>query len=115
MSITGDTAKILVLTLQRLCTFTLRPILPREKNETRYFRRREQLYQQDPFPPFATTQSCNKLNPHNLLNQGRAHNAIRLHWKHTKLGRHGNLFVPGWQTTSVLILRSPPHTTKPGV
>ena len=28
MSITGDTAKILDLTLERLCTITLRPILP---------------------------------------------------------------------------------------
>src|SRR6266567_7086761 len=103
MSITGDTAKILVLTLQRLCTFTLRPILPREKNETRSFRRREQPYWQDTF----LLQFCyhpilpNKLNPHDLLNQGRAHNAIRLHWKFTKYGRLSNLFSPGWPSTSV--------------
>ena len=28
---TGDTAKILDLTLERLCTFTLRPTLPKSK------------------------------------------------------------------------------------
>ena len=31
LSITGDTAKILGLTLERLCTFTLRPILPKRR------------------------------------------------------------------------------------
>ena len=64
LSITGDTAKILGLTLERLCTFTLRPILPREKNETRSFRRRIQPYQLDPFPLAVATSEClaNKLN-----------------------------------------------------
>ena len=31
LSITGDTAKILGLTLKRLCTFTLRPTLPKRR------------------------------------------------------------------------------------
>ena len=64
LSITGDTAKILGLTLERLCTFTLRPILPREKNETRSFRRRIQPYKLDPFPLAVATSEClaNKLN-----------------------------------------------------
>ena len=31
LSITGDTAKILGLTLERLCTFTLRPTLPKRR------------------------------------------------------------------------------------
>ncbi len=58
LSITGDTAKILGLTLERLCTFTLRPILPREKNETRSFRRRIQPYTPDPFPLAVATSEC---------------------------------------------------------
>jgi hypothetical protein len=51
-----------------------------------------------------------QVEPQSLRNQDRAHNVIRLHWKLTKHGRHCNIFVPGWQTTSVLTLRSPPHT-----
>src|SRR5215203_1960552 len=86
LSVTGDTAKILGLTLERLCTFTLRPILPREKNETRSFRRRIQPYQLDPFPLGRSyiRMSSKQVEPYNLINPGRAHNTIRLHWKLSK-------------------------------
>jgi hypothetical protein len=46
--------------------------------------------------------SSKQVGPHNLLNPGRAHNTIRLHWKLTKHGRHSNLFNPEWPTTSAL-------------
>jgi hypothetical protein len=52
------------------------------------------------------------MNPHNIINQDRAHIVIRLHWKLAKHGRHGSLFVPGWHTTSVLTLRK--NTTYSG-
>jgi hypothetical protein len=62
---------------------------------------------------FSTT-SCvaHKLNPHNLVSQDRAHSVIRPHWKYTKHRRHGNLFNPGWQTTSVLLRFTPPSTRR---
>jgi hypothetical protein len=98
-----DSANQLVFdTSQGLCTFTLRFILcPYIKwNET--FLRREQLtgkIRSQPkiqLPPSSCTQVA---LPH-LISQDRAHNVIRLHWKYSKHGRHVNLFVPGWQTTS---------------
>jgi hypothetical protein len=36
-----------------------------------------------------------------LLNQDRAHNIIRLHWKYSKYGRHSNLFNPEWPSLAV--------------
>jgi hypothetical protein len=36
-----------------------------------------------------------------LLNQDRAHNVIRLHWKYSKHGRHSNLFNPKWPPRAV--------------
>ena len=93
---TGDTAKILVLTLERVCTFTLRLNHPnilytlgafgKGEIETRPLGGEIQLYQ----PDSMLLQFCyhpmsdNKMNPHNLLILGRAHITSRLHWKLTK-------------------------------
>jgi hypothetical protein len=44
--------------------------------------------------------SCTQVAPSHLISQDRAHIVIRLHWKYSKQGRHGSLFVPGWQSTS---------------
>jgi hypothetical protein len=57
---------------------------------------------QDSFPTYnsTTSTSCTQVVPSHLISQDRAHIVIRLHWKHSKHGRHGNLFVPGWQSTS---------------
>jgi hypothetical protein len=49
------------------------------------------------------------------LNQDRAHNVIRLQWKYTKHGRHSNLFVLGWQTTSELTQVTTTHEMLPQV
>ena len=87
-----------------MCTFTLRPILPERRNETRFLGREIHPYQSDPFPPilYYIWMSDKQDEPHNLLHLGRAHNAIRLHWKLTKNSEDLlNLFVPGWQSTSV--------------
>ena len=93
---TGDTAKILDLTLERVCTFTLRlndpnilytlSVLWKGEIETRPLGGEIQLYQPDwmllqfGYHPM----SDNKMNPHNLLILGRAHITSRLHWKLTK-------------------------------
>ncbi len=84
LSITGDTAKILGLTLERLCTFTLRPILPKRRMRQDLSEEEVQPYKLDPFPFGHICLSSNKLNPHNLINPSRAHNTIRLHWKLSK-------------------------------
>ena len=45
----------------------------------------------------------------NLLHLGRAHNAIRLHWKLAKTWEDlTNLFDPGWHSTSVPSGEKPP-------
>ena len=49
MSVTGDTAKYTqIIHPAGVVHFHLSPILPREKNETRPFRKRNQPYQLDP-------------------------------------------------------------------
>ena len=84
MSITGDTAKILDLTLERVCTFTLRlnnpsilytlSVLWKGEIETRPLGGEIHPYQ----PDSTLLQFCyhpmsdNKMNPHNLLHLGRA-------------------------------------------
>jgi hypothetical protein len=36
-----------------------------------------------------------------ILNQDRAHNVIRLHWKYYNHGSHINLLNPEWQSRAV--------------
>ena len=85
---TGDTAKILDLTLERLCTFTLRPILPEGRMrqdlwEERFTHTSQTRYSYN----FATTEwSDNRMNPHNLIILAEPY-TIRLHWKLAKTGK----------------------------
>jgi hypothetical protein len=51
--------------------------------------------------------SCTQVAPSHLISQDRAHIVIRLHWKYSKHGRHGNLFIPEWHSTSVLLRFTP--------
>ena len=86
LSITGDTAKILVLNSREVVHFHLKTHPTQEKDETRFLGREIHPYTPDPFPLYFATSACldNRMNPHNLLHLGRAHNAIRLHGKPTK-------------------------------
>ena len=98
LSVTGDTAKYLVLTLQRLCTFTLRPNQPKHPIHSDCVKERRRLRRdlsEEEFnhtcktrPTYNSPTSASqadRLNPHNLVDQDRAHNVKRLHWKHLNL------------------------------
>ena len=47
LSVTGDTAKYLVLTLQRLCTFTIRPNKPKLSSSTQFVLRKRRELRRD--------------------------------------------------------------------
>ena len=47
LSVTGDTAKYLVLTLQRLCTFTIRPNKPKLSSSTQIVLRKRRELRRD--------------------------------------------------------------------
>ena len=47
LSVTGDTAKYLVLTLQRLCTFTIRPNKPKLSSSTQVVLRKRRELRRD--------------------------------------------------------------------
>ena len=66
---TGDTAKILDLTLERLCTFTLRPTLPKSKMRQDLWEEKFNHASQTRHSyNFSTTKWSNyRMNPHNLV------------------------------------------------
>ena len=47
LSVTGDTAKYLVLTLKRLCTFTIRPNKPKLSSSTQFVLRKRRELRRD--------------------------------------------------------------------
>ena len=112
LSVTGDTAKYLVLTLQRLCTFTLSLNQPKHPIHAKCIKERRELRQDLSEGEFNSTSktrstynfatsSCqaDELNSHDFVEQDRAH-CLKLHGKLLNLEGLGNLFAPGWQFMS---------------
>jgi hypothetical protein len=105
LSITRDMANRLVLCPAGFVHFHLKTHSTQREEWDKTFQKERSTILARPTPTYnSATTSClaHKLNPHNLISQDRAHNVIGLHWKYTKHRRHGNLFNPGWPSTSVL-------------
>jgi hypothetical protein len=91
-----DSAKRLDFnTLQGLCTFTLRLILRPYIKWDETFQKKHSTIWIWPYPLYRMAE------PLILLNQDRAHNVIRLHWKYFNHGSHINPFNPEWPSWAV--------------